>query len=110
MAVLVLTTVPDLSQAEAIAQALVDERLAACVSIGGPVTSVYRWQDAIERATEHPLTIKTVTAQIAAVRQRITELHPYELPEFLVIDADGSADYLDWITAQTDGPGSARTR
>jgi len=111
MPILVLTTVPDLERGEAIARALVEEGLAACVNIGGPMTSVYRWQGAIERTTEHQLTIKTVRDQVTAVHARVAALHPYDLPEFLVLDvAGGDAAYLAWITAQTGGPGSAGTR
>lgn len=110
VAVLVLTTVPDLERGEAIARALVEERLAACVSIGGPMISIYRWEGAVERATEHQLVIKTVRDLIPVVHRRVTELHPYQLPELLVVEAGGGADYLAWITAQTGGPGSAGTR
>jgi periplasmic divalent cation tolerance protein len=111
MAVLVLTTVPDLERAEAIAQALVDERLAACVQIGGEMTAIYRWQGSIERATERQLVIKTVREQVTAVHARVAALHPYELPEFLVFEAaGGDAAYLGWIRTETDGPGGAGTR
>jgi periplasmic divalent cation tolerance protein len=108
MAVLVLTTVPDIERGETIARALVDERLAACVNVGPPMFSFYRWQGATQRDSEHQLLIKTVRENVAAVQGRIAELHPYELPEFLVVAvADGGADYLAWIKAETGGPGTA---
>jgi periplasmic divalent cation tolerance protein len=110
MTVLVLTTVPDVVVGEAIARALVDERLAACVSVSGPITSIYRWLGTVEHATEHQVVIKTVSDRVTAIQARIGTLHPYELPELLVLDAAGSADYLGWITAQSAGPGSAGTR
>jgi periplasmic divalent cation tolerance protein len=110
MVVLVLTTVPGVDVGETIARALVEERLAACVSIGTPITSTYRWQGTVERAVEHQLLIKTDRAQLTAVQARIGELHPYELPEMLVLEAGGSAEYLAWITAQTAAPGSEGTR
>jgi periplasmic divalent cation tolerance protein len=108
MAVLVLTTVPDIEQGEIIARALVDERLAACVNVGPPMASFYRWQGATQRDTEHQLVIKTIRENVAAVEGRIAELHPYELPEFLVVAvADGGADYLAWIRVETGGHGTA---
>jgi periplasmic divalent cation tolerance protein len=106
MAVLVLTTVPDVERGETIARALVDERLAACVNVGPPMFSFYRWQGATQRDSEHQLVIKTVREKVAALQERIAELHPYELPEFLVVAVDdGGADYLAWIKAETGGPG-----
>jgi periplasmic divalent cation tolerance protein len=111
MAVLVLTTVPDVERGEAIARALVEEALAACVTIGGPVTSIYRWRGAIERATERQLVVKTVRERVPAVAARLAKLHPYELPELLVIDvADGGEEYLAWIRAETDARGTSGTR
>ena len=111
MAILVLTTVPDLESAQTLARALVEERLAACVNIGGPITSVYRWKGTVETATEHQLVIKTVSDRVTAVHARVAALHPYELPEFLVLDvAGGDSSYLTWITAQTDGPDSEPAR
>jgi periplasmic divalent cation tolerance protein len=111
MAILVLTTVPDLERAGTIARTLVEEGLAACVNIGGPMTSIYRWQGTIETASEHQLVIKTARDRVSAVHARVAALHPYDLPEFLVLEvAGGDAAYLAWLTAQTDAPGSAGTR
>ncbi|MQA31602.1 MAG: divalent cation tolerance protein CutA [Luteitalea sp.] len=111
MAVLVLTTVPDLERGEAIARALVEEGLAACASIGGPMTSIYRWQGATEQAIEHQMVIKTVREQVTAVQARVVALHPYQLPELVVLEVTGgSAEYLAWIRAETAGSGSAGTR
>ena len=108
MAIVVLTTVPDLECAEAIARVLVEERLAACVNIGGAMTSIYRWNGSIESATEHQLVIKTARERVASVHDRVVALHPYERPEFLVLDVSGGdAAYLAWITAETDGSGRA---
>jgi periplasmic divalent cation tolerance protein len=61
------------------------------------MTSVYRWKGDIEQDREQQLVIKTSTATIESLRARLRELHPYELPEFLVLDARGSEAYLDWI-------------
>jgi periplasmic divalent cation tolerance protein len=96
--VLILTTVPSDQLGEEIARTLVSERLAACVNIGGPMTSIYRWKGSVEREAEHQVTIKTTEERVRTIRRRITELHSYELPEFLVIEvADGSDEYVKWI-------------
>ncbi|MGN7919526.1 MULTISPECIES: divalent-cation tolerance protein CutA [Lysobacter] len=99
---LVLSTCPDEATADAIALALVEERLAACVSRWPGVRSTYRWQGRIEHATEVQLLIKTTPALASAVLKRIAELHPYELPEALVVEVrDGLDPYLHWVAEQT---------
>jgi periplasmic divalent cation tolerance protein len=101
--VIVLTTLPIDGDAEKFASQLVEERLAACVNILPSMRSVYRWKDAIERADERQLAIKTTTARITALEARIRKLHPYDLPEFIVIPiVQGSADYLSWLAANTN--------
>jgi periplasmic divalent cation tolerance protein len=101
-AVLVLTTWPVDGDAAGAARALVDERLAACVAIGPPVQSIYRWKGAVEQAEERPLTIKTTDQRLAALEARLVELHPYEVPEFLVVPVTGgSAAYLSWMAHST---------
>jgi periplasmic divalent cation tolerance protein len=98
--VLVLTTVPEGSLGEEIASVLVGERLAACVNVCAPLTSLYRWKDAVERDTECQLVIKTTDDRVAAVQERVNQLHSYELPEFLVLEATGGSDaYLNWVAA-----------
>ena len=100
--VLILTTVPDDDRGETLAQTLVTERLAACVNVLGPMTSIYRWQGAVEREFERQLVVKTTRDRIEAVRRRIAQLHSYELPELIVLDVvDGSLGYLDWVKAET---------
>jgi periplasmic divalent cation tolerance protein len=100
--VLVLTTVPSDALGEELATALVTEHLAACVNIGAPMTSIYRWKGNVERETERQLVIKTTPDRVTAVQERLKELHPYELPEFVVIEvADGSDEYLNWIIAES---------
>jgi periplasmic divalent cation tolerance protein len=95
--VLILTTVPDDDRAEPLARTLVEERLAACVNLHGPMTSVYRWKGEVERAAERQLIIKTTRARVPVLEARIKALHSYELPEFIVLSAEGgSADYLEW--------------
>lgn len=100
--VLVLTTVPVGDLGETVARALVEERLAACVNVLAPMTSFYRWHGAVERDVERQIIIKTTREQVAAIRARLTGLHVYELPEFVVVSvADGSAAYLDWVKDET---------
>jgi periplasmic divalent cation tolerance protein len=95
---LVLTTFPADGDADAFARALVDERLAACVSVLAPMQSTYRWKGGVESAAERQLLIKTKAAQVAALEARVKELHPYEVPEFLVLTIEaGSPAYLSWL-------------
>jgi periplasmic divalent cation tolerance protein len=93
----VLTTLGAEADAVTLAKALVEERLAACVNVLPPMTSVYRWKNAVEQEREQQLVIKTDAATVPALRARLLELHPYELPEFLVLDAGGSDAYLAWV-------------
>ena len=95
--ILILTTMPDDSRAEDLARALVDEHLAACVSVHAPMVSIYRWQNAVERESERQMVIKTTRDRVHAIQTRLVQLHPYELPEFLVVSADGSDAYGGWI-------------
>jgi periplasmic divalent cation tolerance protein len=101
-AILVLTQMPDRASAQRLARTLVEERLAACVSIGAPAESLYHWKGAIETAEEYPVTIKTRAARYPDVEAQILALHPYELPEVIAVPlSHGLARYLDWIAAET---------
>lgn len=98
----VFCSCPDADSASAIARDLVEQRLAACVNLLPQVRSVYRWQGQIEEAEEVLLMIKTSAQRFAALRERITELHSYEVPEIIALGIrDGLPDYLAWIHAQT---------
>ncbi len=100
--VIVQTTAPDLMLAKRIAHHLVEERRVACAHIGGPVTSMYMWQGKLEGGDEIPLTFKTAADALPALYQRLCELHPYDVPEFLVQGVvAGSAPYLAWVTENT---------
>ena len=100
--VVVLTTFPAEGDAETLARALVDERLAACVNVLPPMRSIYTWQGVREHATEQQLLIKTTTHRVKALETRLKELHPYDVPEFLVIAVlEGSGDYLSWVADST---------
>jgi periplasmic divalent cation tolerance protein len=96
---LIFTTAGSDSEAERIATALVERKLAACVNVVPRIQSVYRWHDKVETAEEFLLVIKTVKTQQEQVQSVIRELHSYELPECVAIAVDsGSTEYLDWIT------------
>lgn len=95
---IVLTTLGADADAAALARTLVEERLAACVNILPPMTSVYRWQGDVSQEDEEQMVIKTTADRLADLEMRLRQLHPYELPEFLVISADASSEaYLRWI-------------
>ena len=97
----VVTTTDKQQIAQAIAESLVEQRLAACVQVSGPITSVYRWQGQLETATEWHCAIKTVRSLFAAVESQIRQLHNYAVPEIVVLPLiDGSASYLAWLRAQ----------
>jgi periplasmic divalent cation tolerance protein len=99
---LVITNCPDEETANAIALALVEARLAACVNILPRVQSLYRWQGVVESATEIPLFIKTSTDRYAALEAAIRELHPQAIPEIIALPVtDGLPAYLNWVAAET---------
>jgi periplasmic divalent cation tolerance protein len=95
--ILILTTMPDDDRAAGLARTLVEERLAACVNVHGPMMSTYRWQGRVEVEAERQLAIKTTRARRSALEARLRALHPYELPEFVVVDATGSDAYAGWV-------------
>jgi len=99
--ILVLTTAPD-DEAEALARTLVEERLAACVNVHAPMTSLYWWKGKIERDAERQIVIKTTRDRLEALTARLFELHSYELPELLVVPVVGGSEaYVDWVKAST---------
>jgi periplasmic divalent cation tolerance protein len=102
--VLVFTTLPVDGDAGALARMLVEERLAACVNLLPPMESVYRWEGEIEREAERQIIIKTTRDRTVALWDRVRELHPYEVPEFVVVPiVDGNDAYLRWIAESTRG-------
>jgi periplasmic divalent cation tolerance protein len=94
----VLTTTASPEEARRLGRLLVQERFAACATLIPAVESIYRWQGAVETATETLLLIKTGADQLAALEARLHELHSYDTPEFLVLPVEaGSAGYLAWL-------------
>ena len=101
-ALLVLTNLPDRAAAEKLADALIEQRVAACVNILSPCRSVYRWQGAVQHDEEHPVMIKTTAERYAALEAAIRAVHPYELPEIVAVPVErGLPAYLDWVAAET---------
>ena len=101
-AIVVLTNLPDRESAKALARALVERRLAACVNVGAAVESIYHWQGQIETEIEVPIAIKTRQVLYSKVEAAIREIHPYELPEVVAVPiTDASTAYLDWIGTET---------
>ena len=102
LALLCFSTCPDTVSAERIADALVAERLAACVQVLPGLRSVYRWQGALERSEEVLLLIKTTPERYPALQARLPALHPYELPELVAVEASaGLPAYLQWLADET---------
>ncbi|MDN4018334.1 divalent-cation tolerance protein CutA [Zwartia panacis] len=102
--VVVMTNVPDLLLAKRIAHLLIEEQLAACVNIGTPMLSIYGWKGEVEGAEEIPMIIKTTCDKQHAMIERLVALHPYDIPEALVMPTlGGYGPYLDWVRSLTSG-------
>ena len=103
--VVVLSTVGRAEDADRIARALVEERLAACVNVVRGLVSVYRWKDAVEREEELLLVIKTRAERVGDLEARLLALHPYELPEVVVLPIGGGSEaYLGWVGESARSP------
>jgi periplasmic divalent cation tolerance protein len=91
-------TAPDLETATRVARALVEERLVACVNLVPGVRSIYRWEGAVEEDAEVLLVVKTRADRTGDLVDRVVELHPYDLPEVVMMPAvGGNPGYLDWV-------------
>ena len=100
--VVVLTTLPAEGDPAEFANALLEERLAACVNIFPEMQSIYRWEGEVEQDTERQVLIKTTSSKLGQLWDRVRELHPYEVPEFLVLPiTDGNQAYLQWMRSST---------
>ena len=101
-AILVISNLPNRESAEKLAHLLVEQRLAACVNVLAPCTSVYRWQGIVETATEVPVLIKTTLERYPALESAIRANHPYELPEIIAVSlSTGLPAYLEWLKTET---------
>ena len=100
--ILILCTVPNKTTAEKIAQHLVEHHSAACVNILPGLSSIYRWNNKVERSEELLLLIKSSMGRLAAISDYIRSVHPYDNPEVLAIPSSGgSMEYLNWIICET---------
>ncbi len=105
----VSTTLPDEPAAQRLATCVVEERLAACAQVLGPVSSTYCWKGEVERAREWYCQFKTTHARLMALQSRIRQLHPYDTPEVIAVPiVDGDASYLKWIEETVDGAPTGR--
>jgi periplasmic divalent cation tolerance protein len=101
--VVILTTLPAAHDAAVLARTLVDEHLAACVNVLPPMRSTYRWEGAVHQEPEQQLIIKTTRARVAGLQDRLAALHPYDVPEFLVLAvSDASRAYGSWLRESVD--------
>lgn len=100
-AYLTYVTCPSREVAVAIGTEVVQRRLAACVNVGSPITSIYEWEGALQVEPEVPLWLKTTPERFDALRAAIVELHPYAVPCVVAIPVvDGHPPYLDWVAAE----------
>ncbi|MEU3821119.1 divalent-cation tolerance protein CutA [Streptomyces sp. NPDC030392] len=100
----VLTTTDAAEKAEALARGAVEARVAACAQVSGPVTSVYRWEGAVETAREWQVLFKTAAARYDALEEHIRRHHDYDTPEIVAMPVvRGGADYLAWVTRESAG-------
>ncbi len=99
---LVFTNLPDRAAAQKLAEALVVNRLAACVNILAPCESVFRWKNDLQHDEEYPVLIKTTAERYGALEAAICAAHPYELPEIIAVPVErGLPGYLDWVALET---------
>ncbi len=99
---MVITTVESAQDADTLAKALLDQSLAACVQISGPITSHYRWSGKLQQTNEYRVTIKTTAPAWPALKDRLVKIHPYEEPQIVLVEiADATEGYRDWVVDQT---------
>jgi periplasmic divalent cation tolerance protein len=98
----ILVTAGSREEGERLAEALVGEHLAACVNVVGPIRSIYRWENAVQRDDEWLLLIKAPAARFEALAERVRTLHSYQTPEVIALPIiAGSAAYLEWLRGAT---------
>jgi periplasmic divalent cation tolerance protein len=100
-----LSTCPDAATAESIARELVGASLVACVNIVPRLRSIYRWNGAVQVDEEVLMVLKTAADRVSEARERLVELHPYDVPEVVALPvADGHHPYLQWVADSTRIP------
>lgn len=98
---MVLSNAPDMLLAKRIAHVLVEEHFAACVNLGALGLSMYMWEGRLEGAEEVPIVMKTTRGRLPALIGRLKQLHPYEVPEILVLPVlGGLQSYMEWVRDQ----------
>lgn len=103
--VVALTTAPDVGTATAIANRLLEERLIACANVLPGATSIYRWDGEVRAESEVVVVLKSVAGAGDRLTRRVTELHPYDVPEVLLLDTTGGAEeYLEWVRGEVSTP------
>ena len=102
---LVSTTLPSRAAARTLARTVIRERLAACAQVHGPIASIYRWKGKVESAREWRCDLKTTPRRWPALRRRISALHPYEVPEIVMVSARASSAYARWVAEAVNGSG-----
>lgn len=101
--IIILCTINDLTAAKEISKNIISEKLAACVNIIPKISSIYYWNDEIVEDEEYLILIKTRKSLFEALKFKIIELHPYDVPEIVSLDiSEGSKTYIDWITKSTN--------
>jgi periplasmic divalent cation tolerance protein len=101
--VVVFVTAASAEEAARIGRALVEERLAACANVVGPIRSIYRWEGAVEEASEHLMLVKARAADVDRIATRVRALHGYEVPEIIALPIrGGSPAYLAWLAESTN--------
>jgi periplasmic divalent cation tolerance protein len=99
---LALTTAPDPETARRLGHALVEEKLVACANLVPGLSSIYRWKGEVQNDAEVLLLLKTQRSRLPRLKERLPELHPYEVPELLALPiADGLASYYQWVVEET---------
>ncbi len=104
--VVILTSVPNAELAKALSQKLIKTKLAACVQVMPAMQSYYEWDERLEVSNELALMIKTAPENCDKIEQMIKDMHPYDLPEFVILPAQASAEYSAWVQQQTTLPTS----
>lgn len=95
--IIIICTFPDLHTARDAADVLLENKLAACVSITAPLESHFIWQGKVEHAEEYMMLIKTEQVHFYKIQETITAMHPYDVPELVALSASASAPYLAWL-------------